>query len=570
MADIAKSPGDEVAEDYKNSLEDLAINSRYEISNLTVIAKENTEHAAAISRVLENHIKTVSASRNTTQSTSMAGGQRNLAPPGRKLPALYVLDSIVKNVGTPYTLFLGRNLYNTFMSAYTLVDSGIRKKLDEMLKTWKEPVPGSLDTRPVFPSEVTRSIENALIKARTAAFQEQQKHTKVVPGLPPRPPPVATPQGWRNTPTPPQPLPQYQPPQSVPPNLPPSTQAQYPVNGYFSTFNTAYTHTPPPQLPQSAPPATLPTPLPSTSLPFPLPISQPPTQYPVASSSQQQPSVLGLDTNSLLASLRAAGILGGSTPAPQVQIPELPKVNQTPTPIVSTSQSTFSIPALAFLSQQNQHKPETPVLQQDSSESPKIPFSTSFMKTQCSTCGRRFPVTKEGKERKSKHLDWHFRTNQRLNEGAGKAKNRSWYVDEMTWIRTTEEDDIEATASTSHQAYTSSTAHNAHAPISISTTTENTEWIKAPSDPRLQATPCPICQEKFENVWSDKEQDWVWMDARKVGEKVYHASCYAEVMGGKGNGGGGNSMGTTTGGGARRSGTPNSVLGKRKHEGDTE
>ena len=51
---------DEVADDYKNSLEDLVMNSRYEISNLTVIAKENTEHALAISRVLENHIKTVS------------------------------------------------------------------------------------------------------------------------------------------------------------------------------------------------------------------------------------------------------------------------------------------------------------------------------------------------------------------------------------------------------------------------------------------------------------------------------------------------------------------------------
>ena len=52
-------PSDEVAEDYKASLEDLAQNSRYEISNLTVIAKENTEHAMAISRVLENHIRKV-------------------------------------------------------------------------------------------------------------------------------------------------------------------------------------------------------------------------------------------------------------------------------------------------------------------------------------------------------------------------------------------------------------------------------------------------------------------------------------------------------------------------------
>ena len=57
-------PSDEVAKDYKDSLEDLAINSRYEIGNLTVIAKENTEHALAISRVLENHIMKVSTLRN--------------------------------------------------------------------------------------------------------------------------------------------------------------------------------------------------------------------------------------------------------------------------------------------------------------------------------------------------------------------------------------------------------------------------------------------------------------------------------------------------------------------------
>lgn len=52
-------PSDEVAEDYKKALEDLTMNSRYEISNLTVIAKENTEHALAISEALKNHIKKV-------------------------------------------------------------------------------------------------------------------------------------------------------------------------------------------------------------------------------------------------------------------------------------------------------------------------------------------------------------------------------------------------------------------------------------------------------------------------------------------------------------------------------
>lgn len=50
----------DVAEDFGESLKDLQANNKYEISNLTIIAKENTEHAQAISQVLEKHIKTVS------------------------------------------------------------------------------------------------------------------------------------------------------------------------------------------------------------------------------------------------------------------------------------------------------------------------------------------------------------------------------------------------------------------------------------------------------------------------------------------------------------------------------
>lgn len=47
---------DEVAEDYRLALEDLNANMRFEISNLTVIARENTEHALVIAEVLERHI----------------------------------------------------------------------------------------------------------------------------------------------------------------------------------------------------------------------------------------------------------------------------------------------------------------------------------------------------------------------------------------------------------------------------------------------------------------------------------------------------------------------------------
>lgn len=49
----------EVAEDYRRALEDLSFNTRYEISNLTLIARENVENAMAISDVVLDHIKKV-------------------------------------------------------------------------------------------------------------------------------------------------------------------------------------------------------------------------------------------------------------------------------------------------------------------------------------------------------------------------------------------------------------------------------------------------------------------------------------------------------------------------------
>ena len=88
------------------------------------------------------------------------------------------------------------------MDAYASVDNQTRRKMDEMLKTWKEPVPGSIDTRPVFPPDVVRPIENALIKARTTALQVQQESIRGQQALlsgrrQPQPPP------YRETPTPP-------------------------------------------------------------------------------------------------------------------------------------------------------------------------------------------------------------------------------------------------------------------------------------------------------------------------------------------------------------------------------
>ncbi|KAE8145579.1 mRNA cleavage factor complex component Pcf11 [Aspergillus avenaceus] len=625
---------DEVAEDYKNSLEDLTTNDRFQISNLTVIAKENTEHAMAISRVLENHIRTT--------------------PPAHKLPALYVVDSIVKNVGTPYTLFLGRNMYQTFMNAYTLVDSQTRRKLDEMLKTWKEPVPGSLDTRPVFPPEITRSIESALIKARTAALQQQQARSQqdvLTRGR------VGTPPGWTNSPTPPQNIVRYPSSANSTPPMPyhrngsgfpsadprpapapqiqqqdvdlsalnrdlealitaarsdfasnpldPSVQqrlkalldlqgilqrqeltqeqlklvrnqvsalAPKPVitvpQALQSTLPTVSTPTmtiPPAQaisqpLQQLLNPGTLAELIKTTAArqqPTPPPQAQNSLPQAPTSSATPQPAIPSAPENQLIAALRARGILPPSSAPPMA--PATPSSNLNPAfPFLVPGQVRFTPPVPT---PQATNMPNVQVTVQMNTASIKIPrlalIATLYESrpNRCGTCGRRFSTTEEGKEKKARHLDWHFRTNQRMAEAAKRAQNRSWYVDERDWIKSREVGDDEGlvdTETSGEGAIGGDGGSSKKGPPK--------QWIRAPNEATLRNIPCPICQEKFESTWSEDVQDWIWQDAVTVGNRVYHASCYAEVT----------KDGPTP---ARRetpsgrTGTPDSVLGKRKAEG---
>ncbi|KAH8422974.1 putative mRNA cleavage factor complex component Pcf11 [Aspergillus melleus] len=626
---------DEVAEDYKNSLEDLITNDKFQIGNLTVIAKENTEHAMAISRVLENHIRTT--------------------PPAQKLPALYVVDSIAKNVGTPYTLFLGRNMYQTFMNAYTLVDSQTRRKLDEMLKTWKEPVPGSLDTRPVFPPETTRGIESALIKARTAALQQQQARSQqdiLGRGR------VGTPPGWTNSPTPSQNMARYPssanstPPmpyqrngtghghQPADPRSTPTPQSQQhqtvdlsALNQDIETLITAArsdfannpletsvqqrlkalldlqgilqrqeltqdqlrlvrhqvsTLAPKPAIPtpQNLPPSIPAVSTPTMATPPTQTLSQPlqqllnpgtlaelikstaarqqPTPPPAAASilsqmpqnsSTPQPAVTSAPDNPLIAALRARGLL---PPAAGSPAPTAPPSGGAPAfPLIVPGQMRYT-PPVTNPSSMNVSEIQVNVQMNTASiKIPRTPLIASLYESRsnrCGTCGRRFLATEEGKEKKARHLDWHFRTNQRMADAAKRAQNRSWYVDERDWIKSREAGDDQGLVDPEAAGEGATAADGAAAKKG-----PPKPWIRAPNDATLRNTPCPICQEKFESTWSEDVQDWIWQDAVKVGNRVYHASCYAEVTK---DGPAPMRRGTPSG----RTGTPDSVLGKRKVE----
>jgi pre-mRNA cleavage complex 2 protein Pcf11 len=154
----------------------------------------------------------------------------------------------------------------------------------------------------------------------------------------------------------------------------------------------------------------------------------------------------------------------------------------------------------------------------------------------CATCGRRFENTTEGKERKARHMDWHFKVKD--PDAAKRGIHRSWYISEKEWIEYRE---IDETTPASDTATTNSVAKPKKQ--------AKDRYVSVPQDTMLQHAPCPICQEKFETQWNVDANDFVWMDALQVGGKIYHATCFEEY---------------SKGAGIPMPGTPDSVLGKRK------
>jgi len=145
-------------------------------------------------------------------------------------------------------------------------------------------------------------------------------------------------------------------------------------------------------------------------------------------------------------------------------------------------------------------------------------------------------------------MDWHFRVHQRMTEAEKRGQHRSWYVDELDWIKSRE---VEGDQNANDGGHTNGSG----ATSSDLATKPKLQYLPVPDDPALASSMCPICQEKFEMKWLDEAQDFVWMDAKKIGEQIYHASCYAELEAAK-----------VINNAQVKRGTPEPVLGKRKNE----
>lgn len=218
--------------------------------------------------------------------------------------------------------------------------------------------------------------------------------------------------------------------------------------------------------------------------------AQPPPP-PIPTAPPVAPAATPINTLSLLDTLRAQGLLGGSGTPMAAPV--------TPVPVYGRTSATNDVE-----------------LTKDSIKRPRpelISLLYEARPNQCSTCGRRFPATDDGKVMKRRHLDWHFKV--RDPNLAKQAIHRSWYIGEKEWIDYREQDEAKPPPETNG--------------MDSSAPKNQQRFVRVPLDPELVNAPCPICQEKF--TPSRLDDEFVWMDAIQVGPKIYHNSCYEEVYG---------------------------------------
>ena len=156
---MSSEDGSNALEEFKTTLDGLTFNSRPIITTLTQLAEEHMSLAQEFVGLIENRLEK--------------------CVPSQKLFTFYVMDSICKNAGSPYTIYFSKNLHKLFRKTYLLVDNQTRTKMISMFKTWMVPLPaGDL----MFDHSSLNSIENFLIKAsalhqKSATPPAIQQHT---------------------------------------------------------------------------------------------------------------------------------------------------------------------------------------------------------------------------------------------------------------------------------------------------------------------------------------------------------------------------------------------------------
>ncbi|RWS21232.1 pre-mRNA cleavage complex 2 protein Pcf11-like isoform X1, partial [Leptotrombidium deliense] len=102
----AKNEEPEAITEYRASLNDLTFNSKPQINMLTMLADDYKEAAPEIVKCIEQRMNSVSADK--------------------RLPLLYLMDSICKNINGHYVKLFTQNIVSTFCHVFEKADEKTR------------------------------------------------------------------------------------------------------------------------------------------------------------------------------------------------------------------------------------------------------------------------------------------------------------------------------------------------------------------------------------------------------------------------------------------------------------
>tara|TARA_B100000524_G_scaffold139848_1_gene70124 strand:+ start:148 stop:2022 length:1875 start_codon:yes stop_codon:yes gene_type:complete len=164
----------EAGKAYEAELETLTVNSKPIINSLTMIAEDHLPFCTTIVDVIEQKIQSVSSDR--------------------KLPVIYLLDSICKNIGGAYVHQFTRNLPAVMGGAYSASSPKVKGSLHTLVKTWDKIFPQQVLQRTTAQMTRIPAVPSGLPGIKSAAAPKLAR-------APPPPPstrsynvgPIATP-----------------------------------------------------------------------------------------------------------------------------------------------------------------------------------------------------------------------------------------------------------------------------------------------------------------------------------------------------------------------------------------
>lgn len=543
----------EIVEDYKQSLTELTFNSRPIIDTLTVIAGENKQVAEGIVDAVTTRIyKCV---------------------PEQKLFSLYLLDSICKNVGRPYNVIAGQDIFKLFSHVYLLVESGVRKKLLNLYETWKLTKTKGTNS-PLFPPEELEKIGNFLSKANATSSgsnssNDSLTNTKLIRDIDEL-------------------LPVFQNKLNSHPNdlklhdrfnalnqlkfllqnqkmqlaelkavetqLSNIRQQELSRASSATPSSNSSTPTGTPKLNNSLPkiPASLPS--------IPQHINQGNNQnnnnnsISINSNSNNMgrstlDSIVNLGSNNNSKSMSTSNQLfdqlmnyGIITFEQELKGPRTYIINYPKHISDDQSQNLFGqiLSNQMIRSEYDQLKHnEMSKLKisrdnlQDfisgsniSIQCKQLLYETKELK--CSICGKRFNPDNVGQTRKRLHLDWHFRISQKFKSSSN-VQSRSWYLDDIDWVSFNDDNLLE------FQVEGNNNGQSSHSQPKQAQETQEVPYVIIPSSETNMNNKCLICREQVKGTFNEDLGEWYWYNCIvQPGEpqgsrKIVHATCYNET-----------------------------------------